>query len=143
MLAVAWAGRRAPWPPSSAVTSPWSISPSPTWSAGAALTARLGLSDHVTHRTGDALALEVGADPFDIVWTQNGGMNVSDKERLYAGFARLLRRGGLLAIQEPMAGPVQPPIFPVMWARDATSSFLRSPEEMRGVMEAAGFRARA
>jgi sarcosine/dimethylglycine N-methyltransferase len=113
-------------------------------STGAALTARLGLSDHVTHRTGDALALEVGGvDPFDIVWTQNSGMNVSDKERLYAGFARLLGRGGLLAIQEPMAGPVQPPIFPVMWARDATSSFLRSPEEMRGVMEAAGFRARA
>jgi ubiquinone/menaquinone biosynthesis C-methylase UbiE len=112
-------------------------------SAGVALTARLGLSDHVTHRTGDALALEVGTDPFDIVWTQNSGMNVPDKERLYAGFARLLRQGGLLAIQEPMAGPVQPPIFPVMWAREATSSFLRSPEEMRGLIEAAGFLARA
>ena len=36
-------------------------------------------------------------------------------------------------------GPVQPPIFPVMWARDATTSFLRSPAEMRAVMEAAGF----
>jgi sarcosine/dimethylglycine N-methyltransferase len=111
--------------------------------AGAALTARLGLSDRVIHRTGDALALEVGADAFDIVWTQNSGMNVPDKERLYADFARLLHRGGLLAIQEPMAGPVQPPIFPVMWAPDATTSFLRSPEEMRGVIEAAGFRARA
>jgi SAM-dependent methyltransferase len=111
--------------------------------AGVALTARLGLADRVTHLTGDALALEVVADPFDIVWTQNSGMNVPDKERLYAGFARLLRRGGLLAIQEPMAGLVQPPIFPVMWSRDGTTSFLRRPEEMRGVIEAAGFRARA
>jgi len=111
--------------------------------AGVALTARLGLSDRVTHRTGDALALQGGADAFDIVWTQNSGMNVPDKERLYAGFARLLQRGGLLAIQEPMAGPVQPPIFPVMWSRDGTTSFLRRPEEMRGVIEAAGFRARA
>ncbi len=111
--------------------------------AGAALTARLGLSDRVTHRTGDALALEVGADPFDRIWTQNSGMNVPDKERLYAGFARLLGQGGLLAMQEPMAGPVQPPIFPVMWARDATTSFLRRPEEMRAIVEAAGFRARA
>ena len=111
--------------------------------AGAALTARLGLADRVTHRVGDALAVEVGADPFDVVWTQNSGMNVADKERLYAGFARLLSRGGVLAIQEPMAGPVQPPIFPVMWARDATTSFLRRPEEMRGVIEAAGFRVRA
>ena len=111
--------------------------------AGAALTARLGLGDRVTHRTGDALALEGGADPFDVVWTQNSGMNVADKERLYAGFARLLHPGGLLAVQEPMAGPVQPPIFPVMWARDATTSFLRRPEEMRGVIEAAGFGVRA
>ena len=111
--------------------------------AGAALTARLGLADRVTHRVGDALAVEVGADSFDVVWTQNSGMNVADKERLYAGFARLLSPGGVLAIQEPMAGPVQPPIFPVMWARDATTSFLRRPEEMRGVIEAAGFRVRA
>ena len=110
--------------------------------AGAALTARLGLSDRVTHRTGDALGLEVG-DPFDRIWTQNSGMNVPDKEGLYAGFAHLLGQGGLLAMQEPMAGPVQPPIFPVMWARDATTSFLRRPEEMRAIVEAAGFRARA
>ena len=117
--------------------------------AGTALTARLGLADRVTHRAGDALALGEalgaagGSKGFDVVWTQNSGMNVADKERLYAGFARLVRPGGLLAVQEPMAGPVQPPIFPVMWARDATSSFLRRPEEMRAVMEGAGFRVRA
>ena len=75
--------------------------------AGAALTARLGLGDRVTHRVGDALALDVGADPFDVVWSQNSGMNIPEKERLYAGFARVLRPGGLLALQEPMAGPVQ------------------------------------
>ena len=113
---------------------------------GATLTARLGLADRVTHRAGDALALGetlAGDDVFDVVWTQNSGMNVADKERLYAGFARLLRRGGLLAVQEPMAGLVQPPIFPVMWARDASRSFLRSPTEMRGAMEGAGFRVKA
>jgi SAM-dependent methyltransferase len=111
--------------------------------AGAALTARLGLADQVTHRAGDALSLDVGGDEFDVIWTQNSGMNISDKERLYAGFARILRPGGLLALQEPMAGAVQPVVFPVMWAKDATSSFLRAPEEMRAVIEAAGFRVRA
>jgi hypothetical protein len=70
-------------------------------------------------------------------------MNIADKERLYAGFARVLGPGGRLAIQEPMAGPVQPAVFPVMWAPDATTSFLRAPEAMRAVMEAAGFRVRA
>ena len=111
--------------------------------AGAALTARLGLADRVTHRVADALALDVGADPFDVVWTQNSGMNIPDKKRLYAGFARLLRPGGLLALQEPMAGPVQPVVFPVMWARDDGASFLRAPGEMRALIEATGFRVRA
>ncbi|PYM30343.1 MAG: SAM-dependent methyltransferase [Candidatus Rokuibacteriota bacterium] len=110
---------------------------------GAALTARLGLADRVEHRVGDALELDVPAASFDLVWTQNSGMNIADKERLYRGFARALRPGGVLATQEPMAGPVQPVIFPVMWARDASSSFLRTPAAMRAVMEAAGFRVRA
>ena len=110
--------------------------------AATRLTARVGLADRVTHRVGDALALDVDG-PFDVVWTQNSGMNIPDKERLYAGFARVLRPGGLLALQEPMAGPVQPVLFPVMWARDAGGSFLRAPDEMRRVMETAGFQVRA
>ena len=110
---------------------------------GEALTDRLKLGDRVTHRVGDALKLEGGPGEFDVVWTQNSGMNIADKERLYAGFARVLRPGGLLVIGEPMAGPVQPAVFPLMWARDASSSFLRTPEEMRAVMERAGFHVRA
>jgi len=111
--------------------------------AGAALTARLGLADRVTHRVGDALALDLGGDVFDVVWTQNSGMNIPDKARLYAGFARAVRPGGLLALQEPMAGPVQPILFPVMWARDAGASFLRRPDEMRKVIESSGFEVRS
>jgi SAM-dependent methyltransferase len=107
------------------------------------LTARLGLGDRVTHHVGNALELPFEKGTFDVVWTQNSGMNIAAKEPLYAGFQRVLRPGGLLALQEPMAGPVQPPIFPVMWARDAATSFLRAPAEMRGLIEAAGFRARA
>jgi ubiquinone/menaquinone biosynthesis C-methylase UbiE len=111
--------------------------------AGGALTARLGLTDRVTHRVGDALTLDVGGETFDVVWTQNSGMNIADKERLYAGFARVLRPGGRLVLQEPMAGPVQPMVYPVMWARDPSTSFLRTPDAMRAVIENAGFRVRA
>jgi sarcosine/dimethylglycine N-methyltransferase len=111
--------------------------------AGAALTARLGLTDRVTHRVGDALALDVGGETFDVVWTQNSGMNIEDKERLYTGFARVLRPGGRLVLQEPMAGPVQPVVYPVMWARDASASFLRAPDAMRAVIEDTGFEVRA
>jgi SAM-dependent methyltransferase len=110
--------------------------------AGRALTARLGLADRVSHLPGDALALPVDPGSFDVVWTQNSGMNIADKERLYASLARVLPPGGLLAMQEPMAGPVTPVVFPVMWARDASTSFLRTPEAMRQVIEDAGFRLR-
>jgi SAM-dependent methyltransferase len=111
--------------------------------AGRALTARLGLGHAVTHRVGDARSLPHDIGPFDVVWTQNSSMNIADKEGLYAGFAGALRPGGRLALQEPMAGPVEPPIYPLMWARDASASFLRRPEAMRAAIEAAGFRALA
>jgi len=111
--------------------------------AGVHLTVRAGLGERVHHLRADALALPFAAGRFDVVWTQNSGMNIADKERLYAGFARVLQPGGLLVTQEPMAGPVQPVVFPVMWARDASASFLRTPEVMRAVMEASGFQVRA
>ena len=111
--------------------------------AAETLTARLGLADRVRHHIGNALELPFDDGPFDVVWTQNSGMNIAANEQLYAGFHRVLRPGGRLALQEPMAGPVQPPIFPVMWARDSATSFLRTPVEMRTLIEAAGFRARA
>jgi SAM-dependent methyltransferase len=110
--------------------------------AATMLTARMGLDDRVSHQVGNALALPFPDSAFDMVWTQNSGMNIADKERLYAGFHRVLRPGGLLALQEPMAGPVAPLVYPVMWARDASTSFLRSPADMRAVIEAAGFRMR-
>jgi SAM-dependent methyltransferase len=107
------------------------------------LTARLGLADRVSHHVGNALALPFDDASFDVVWTQNSGMNIADKARLYAGFHRVLRPEGLLAIQEPMAGPVEPTIFPLMWAGDAGSSFLLRPPEMLALIEAAGFSAQA
>ena len=111
--------------------------------AARVLTARLGLEDRVSHHVGDALDLRFDAGAFDVVWTQNSGMNIADKERLYQGFHRVLRPGGLLALQEPMAGPVQPPIFPLMWATGPATSFLRTPAEMRALIAGAGFTERA
>jgi SAM-dependent methyltransferase len=104
------------------------------------LTARLGLGGRVSHAVGDALRLPFPDGAFDLVWTQNSGMNVADKARLYGGLRRVLRPGGRLALQEPMAGPVAPLVYPLMWARDASASFLRTPAEMRAVIEGAGFR---
>jgi ubiquinone/menaquinone biosynthesis C-methylase UbiE len=107
------------------------------------LTGVLGLAGKVSHVVADALDLPFESGSFDVVWTQNSCMNIADKVRLHEGFHRLLRAGGRLFTQEPMAGPVQPLIFPVMWAADASTSFLLPPDEMRTLIEAVGFRLKA
>jgi hypothetical protein len=66
-------------------------------------------------------------------------MQIADKARLYLGFFRVLRPAGRLAQLEPVAGPVQPPHFPLMWASEPTDSHLLSAAVLREAMMAAGF----
>jgi ubiquinone/menaquinone biosynthesis C-methylase UbiE len=110
--------------------------------AGQMLTSRLGLADRVSHQVGNALELPFDSGTFDVVWTQNSGMNIADKARLYASFHRVLKAGGRVAFQEPVAGPVQPAVHPLMWARDPSGSFLVTPDELRSHIERAGFAVR-
>jgi len=109
--------------------------------AGRMLTSLMRLDDAVVFQVGDALDLPFDDGAFDAIWTQNSGMNIADKERLYAGFRRVIRPGGLLVTQEPMSGPERPPIYPLMWAPDPATDFLRPPVEMRALIEGTGFRA--
>ncbi|MEZ5260853.1 MAG: methyltransferase domain-containing protein [Acidimicrobiales bacterium] len=103
------------------------------------LTRRVGFADRVRHQVADALALPFPDASFDVVWTQNSGMNIADKASLYRGFRRVLRPGGLLALQEPMAGDVSPPHFPVMWADDESMHHVWPPEQVRALLQELGF----
>jgi ubiquinone/menaquinone biosynthesis C-methylase UbiE len=109
---------------------------------GAALTERVGLADRVKFRHASALAMPFEKGAFDAVWTQHSSMNVEDKEQLYAEIARVVRRGGLLAMHEIMAGPEGPLHYPVPWASVQTISFLRAPDAVRRLIAASGFRDR-
>ena len=107
--------------------------------AGELLTARMGLAGQVDFHHGQALDLPFADGSFDLVWTQNSGMNIADKARLYGEFFRVLRPAGRLAQLEPVAGPVQPPYFPLMWASDPADSHLLTAEALRQVIMASGF----
>jgi ubiquinone/menaquinone biosynthesis C-methylase UbiE len=104
------------------------------------LSGRVGLSTHLEFLQGDALDLPFADATFDVVWTEHVAMNIPDKSRLYRQMHRVLKPGGTLAIYDILAGPAGPVHFPVPWARVPQSSFLATPDELRRLLDEAGFR---
>jgi len=113
---------------------------SPDFCVGAALLNRLtGLDDRIAVYEGSALAMPFPDDSFDVVWMQNVGMNIADKQRLYEEIYRVLKPGGRYAFQEMAAGDAATSYFPLPWATDPADSFLVSAEETRSALSAIGF----
>lgn len=106
--------------------------------AAAMLSAKVGLTDLVDYRQGDATALPFADGEFDVVWTEHAAMNIPDKPRLYKEMHRVLKPGGTLAVYDVLAGPSGPVLFPVPWARTPDTSFLVQPGELRRLLEDAG-----
>jgi len=113
---------------------------SPDYCAGAVLLNRLtGLDDRIEVHKGSALDLPFPDDSFDVVWMQNVGMNIADKQTLYGEIYRVLGPGGRYAFQEMAAGKLATSYFPLPWATDPADSFLVSPEETRSALGEIGF----
>lgn len=103
------------------------------------LASRVGLSDRVRYQQGSALAMPFADGSFDIAYTQHVAMNIADKAGLYREIARVLKARGKFGIYDLLQGQGGPVHFPVPWAQDASTSFLASPDEMRGLLSNAGF----
>jgi ubiquinone/menaquinone biosynthesis C-methylase UbiE len=107
--------------------------------AAEALNLACGLQDQVRIMQGSALALPLPDASFDRAYSQNVLMNIRDKRAFYTEAFRVLRPGGLFAVDQVGMGPNGPPDYPQPWASEAENSFLGSTEEIRAHAEAAGF----
>jgi SAM-dependent methyltransferase len=103
------------------------------------LTARSELSDRVSFQVGDALHLPFEDASFDAVFLQHVAMNIEDRPALYAEARRVLTPGGQFVTYDLVLrdGNV---VFPVPWARDASTSFLLTEADTRTALEQAGFK---
>jgi sarcosine/dimethylglycine N-methyltransferase len=99
----------------------------------------VGLGDRITVRHADVTALPFADATFDVVFSQHVQMNVADKTRLYAETRRVLRDGGRLALWDIVSGDGRELGYPLPWADDLTRSHLATSDQLRAVIESAGF----
>ncbi len=104
------------------------------------LTELCGMQERVSFLHGNALDMPFENTSFDLVWTQQAGMNIENKPRLYQEINRVLAVGGRLVFQEVLRGPETPLRLPVPWAREAGLSFLEPPDAIRDLLAKSGFR---
>ena len=103
------------------------------------LSGRCGLAAKLTFVNGDATELQFPLEHFDRAWTQHVSMNIPDKQALYAGVYRVLKRGGTFAIYDAVQGSGKPVIYPTPWAREAGMSFVATAQEVQEALRSAGF----
>ena len=107
--------------------------------AATSLTRRTGLAELVEFTHGSALSMPFENDSFDAAVLFHVGMNIQDKDTLFAEAARVLRPGSVLAIYEVMlmGGDVEE--YPLPWAETAATSFPQPPLAYSDALAQAGF----
>ncbi|MHA7176245.1 class I SAM-dependent methyltransferase [Arthrobacter sp. Sr24] len=107
--------------------------------AARSLTQRTGLSSQVEFSQGSILSLPFDAGSFDIALMIHVGMNIRDKDKVFAEAARVLRPGGIFAVYDIMllGGDMEP--YPLPWALTPDTSFVQPPLAYSDALAQAGF----
>jgi MPBQ/MSBQ methyltransferase len=107
--------------------------------AATTFTERVGLAHRAKFLTtpGESLPFEDGS--FDAALMVHVGMNIPDKDAVFAEVHRVLGASGRFAIYEQMrTGDGELP-YPLPWAEDERSSFVETVDEYSAHLEGAGF----
>jgi SAM-dependent methyltransferase len=104
------------------------------------LTELVGLSDRVRFiaTPGESLPLDDGS--VDAAIMVHVGMNIPDKEAVFAEVRRVLADGGRFAVYEQMRTAEGGLPYPMPWAEDERSSFVETVDDYTRHLETAGFR---
>lgn len=106
---------------------------------GERLTALTGLSDRVQFQVANATRLPFPDRHFDRAVLMHVGMNIADKDSLFAETARVLDDGGIFAVYDVMRVGDGDLDYPVPWASGPEFSFVCRPEQYGGALTQAGF----
>jgi len=103
--------------------------------------ARRGLADRVRYETVDGGTLPVADASFDIVFSKDAMIHITDKEALFRDVYRVLRPGGVFVASDWLRVDDGPPSIAMQnyIALEGLSFAMASPDRYRRAMMAAGF----
>ncbi|HUT41487.1 MAG TPA: class I SAM-dependent methyltransferase [Gammaproteobacteria bacterium] len=99
----------------------------------------VGLGERVDLQHGSALDLPFDDGSFDAAIMLHVGMNIADKQALFAEVCRILRPGALFGVYDVMQTGAGPITYPVPWSSAPGTSALATPEDYSAALEQAGF----
>jgi SAM-dependent methyltransferase len=106
---------------------------------GNVLSGWLSLGDRVRLEQGDALALPFADRSFTAAYMLHVGMNIPDKQTLFAGVARVLGAGAHFGVYDVMRTGDGEFTYPLPWAANAEANAIAQPQHYRDALTAAGF----
>jgi SAM-dependent methyltransferase len=103
------------------------------------LTELTGLDGKIAFEVASALDMPFEDGAFDAAITLHVAMNIPERAALYAEIARVMKPGAAFCIYDVMKAGAGELAYPVPWAETPETSHLTSAEEMRGLLDTAGF----
>lgn len=108
---------------------------------GNTLSAWLGLEPRVSLHQGSAIATTFADASFDKAYMMHVGMNIEEKDALFAEIYRVLKPGAACGVFDVMRTGEGELKFPVPWAATPAQSAVSTAEEYRAALSNAGFTA--